>query len=52
VLELISTGISNKEAAQALFIVESTIKVHLRHIYEKLGVRGRTEAVAFWVKRP
>jgi LuxR family transcriptional regulator, maltose regulon positive regulatory protein len=52
VLELISTGISNKEAAQALFIVESTIKVHLRHIYAKLGVRGRTEAVAFWVKRP
>jgi ATP/maltotriose-dependent transcriptional regulator MalT len=52
VLELLATGLSNKEVAQALFIVESTVKVHLRHIYEKLGVRGRTEAVAAWVKRP
>jgi DNA-binding NarL/FixJ family response regulator len=52
VLELVSTGLSNKEVAQALFIVESTVKVHLRHIYEKLRVRGRTDAVAAWVRQP
>jgi ATP/maltotriose-dependent transcriptional regulator MalT len=49
VINLIAAGLSNKEAAKALFVAEATIKVHLRHIYEKLGVRGRTAAVAKWL---
>jgi ATP/maltotriose-dependent transcriptional regulator MalT len=49
VINLVATGLSNKETAQALYVAEATIKVHLRHIYEKLGVRGRTEAVAKWL---
>jgi LuxR family maltose regulon positive regulatory protein len=52
VMNLVATGLSNREAAGALFVTEATVKVHLRHIYEKLEVRGRSEAVARWVTRP
>lgn len=43
VYELMTQGRSNKEVARALFISESTAKVHVRHIYEKLGVHTRAE---------
>ena len=46
VLELIARGFRNREIAKALVISESTTKVHVRHILEKLGVHTRTEAVA------
>jgi DNA-binding CsgD family transcriptional regulator len=46
ILELVAGGRSNREVAQQLFISEPTVKVHLRHIYEKLGVRNRAEASA------
>jgi DNA-binding NarL/FixJ family response regulator len=44
VLALISAGASNKEIATRLFIAEGTVKNHVTHIFEKLGVEGRTQA--------
>jgi DNA-binding NarL/FixJ family response regulator len=44
VLGLIAQGLTNKEIAGTLFISEATAKVHVRHIFDKLGVRTRTEA--------
>ena len=46
VVQLIAEGISNKQIASRLTIGESTVKTHLIHIFNKLGVKGRAEAVA------
>ena len=45
VIELIAQGFRNREIANALVISESTTKVHVRHVFEKLGVRTRAEAI-------
>ena len=44
VLELVAQGLTNKDIAKALFISDATVKVHVRHVLEKLGVHTRTEA--------
>lgn len=46
VLDLVAMGLSNAEASRKLFIAPSTVKKHLEHIYGKLGVNRRTQAVA------
>jgi DNA-binding CsgD family transcriptional regulator len=46
VLGLIAEGMRNKEIASALFISQSTAKVHVRNVLAKLGARNRAEAVA------
>jgi DNA-binding NarL/FixJ family response regulator len=46
VLRLVADGASNRSAAARLFISEASIKTHLQHIYDKLGVRDRASAVA------
>jgi ATP/maltotriose-dependent transcriptional regulator MalT len=38
---LVIEGMSNREIGRLLFIEESTVKVHVHHIYDKLGVRSR-----------
>jgi DNA-binding NarL/FixJ family response regulator len=42
VYELICDGFSNSEIATRLFITEGTVKVHVQHVFDKLGVRSRT----------
>ncbi len=46
VLGLLARGYKNRQIADALVISLSTVKVHVRHIFEKLGARNRAEAVA------
>ena len=46
VLGLVSQGLSNREIARTLWIAESTVKVHVRHVLEKLDAKSRTEAAA------
>jgi DNA-binding NarL/FixJ family response regulator len=50
-LRLIADGKSNKEIANDLGISERTVKTHLGHLFEKLGVTSRTEAVKIAMRR-
>ncbi|MFZ6050474.1 helix-turn-helix transcriptional regulator [Halocola ammonii] len=45
VLKLLSSGMTNKEIAEALFVSQNTVKTHLSNIYTKLDVQRRTQAV-------
>lgn len=42
----VADGLSNAEIASALVVERSTVRKHLEHVYEKLGVRSRTAALA------
>lgn len=46
VLTLVARGRSNRAVAEELFVSEATVKTHLSHVYEKLGVTDRAAAVA------
>ena len=45
ILRLIGKGLSNREAAHVLDLSRATVRTHLEHIYEKLEVTNRVEAV-------
>ncbi len=51
VLRRISGGNRNRDIADQLFISEETVKVHIKHIMEKLGASDRTQAVAIGIRR-
>jgi DNA-binding NarL/FixJ family response regulator len=51
VLSQIAGGNRNRDIAGKLFITEETVKVHIKHIMEKLGASDRTQAVAIGLRR-
>ena len=51
VLELVSQGHSNREIGKTLHISTATVKTHLIHIFDKLGVDDRTAAVTVALER-
>ncbi|WP_344465882.1 response regulator transcription factor [Kitasatospora kazusensis] len=46
ILGLLAEGLANRQISKRLFISEATVKTHLVHIYDKLGVDSRTAAIA------
>jgi len=46
VLQKVAEGNRNRDIAEKLFIAEETVKIHIKHIMDKLGARDRTQAVA------
>ncbi len=51
ILQLIAKGISNSEAARVLSLSKATIRTHLEHIYQKLEVTNRVEAVTEGIRK-
>ena len=49
-LSLIGQGLSNRRIAEGLDIAEATVKTHLYHVYRKIGVKRRSEAVLWAVR--
>ena len=46
-LRLVGRGVSNSEIAEALHISEVTVKTHIGHIFDKLGLRDRAAAIVY-----
>ena len=52
IASLVARGYTNQETADALFISASTVQANLKRVYQKLGVRSRTELAARIGRRP
>jgi DNA-binding NarL/FixJ family response regulator len=51
VLQMLTEGCSNKAISESIGISVHTVEKHLQHIYKKLGVTSRSEAVFWWVEK-
>jgi DNA-binding NarL/FixJ family response regulator len=51
VLRRVAGGNRNRDIAELLFISEETVKVHIKHVMDKLGAKDRTQAIAIAVRR-
>jgi DNA-binding NarL/FixJ family response regulator len=51
ILQQIAEGNRNRDIAERLFISEGTVKIHIKHIMEKLGASDRTQAITIAVRR-
>jgi DNA-binding CsgD family transcriptional regulator len=52
IADLVARGLTNREVASAVFVTENTVQTHVRHIYQKLGVRSRTELAVRLLSAP
>jgi DNA-binding CsgD family transcriptional regulator len=52
IADLIAQGQTNRQVASLLFVTENTVQTHIRHIFQKLGVRSRTELAAYLLSAP
>ena len=50
IVKLLAKGLTNKEMAEALFVTENTVKVHVKNILEKLQLRNRQQLAAYVVQ--
>ncbi|HEY1925835.1 MAG TPA: response regulator transcription factor [Caulobacteraceae bacterium] len=51
VLRLVAEGLNNRDIGQRLKISEGTVKVHVAHLFDKMGARSRTDLVAIAVRK-
>jgi two-component system nitrate/nitrite response regulator NarL len=51
IMNLVSEGLSNKEIARKVKLADGTIKVHLHHVFEKLGISNRTSLAALAIRQ-
>ena len=51
ILQLLANGSSNKELADSMAISINTVKFHLSNLYEKLGIKNRSQAISFFYSR-
>ncbi|MDB4133538.1 LuxR C-terminal-related transcriptional regulator, partial [Amylibacter sp.] len=51
ILQFLANGSSNKELAESMIISINTVKFHLSNLYEKLGVKNRSQAISFFYSR-
>jgi DNA-binding NarL/FixJ family response regulator len=51
VLRMMARGMDNQKIAESLSVTEATVKFHVGHIYDKLGVKSRIEAVLYAMRR-
>ncbi|GAB4138589.1 MAG: hypothetical protein Fur0037_04390 [Planctomycetota bacterium] len=51
VLALVGHGMANKEIARTMHVAPSTVRSHLKHLYAKLGVESRAEAIRYALKQ-
>jgi DNA-binding CsgD family transcriptional regulator len=52
IADLIAHGHTNREIASAMFITQNTVQTHVQHIFQKVGVRSRTELTARFLSAP
>lgn len=50
VVRLVAQGLSNRDISESLGIAEGTVKVHVRAIFKKMGVRNRTSAALTYLR--